>query len=65
MVTPGSVGDWMQASIMATALAGLAATCWRALQEEDAHALSRPGPARPPSGLVEATAAAENVKAVQ
>jgi hypothetical protein len=60
MVTPGSVGDWMQALIMAAALAGLAATCGRALREEDRHA-----PSRPPSGLVEATATAENVDAVQ
>ena len=29
MVTPGSVGDWMQALIMAAALAGLAATWGR------------------------------------
>jgi hypothetical protein len=51
----------MQASIMAAALAGLAATCARALQQEERHALSgRPGPARPRSGLVDATAAAEN-----
>jgi hypothetical protein len=35
VVTPGSVGDWMQASVMAAALAGLAATCGRALREED------------------------------
>jgi hypothetical protein len=63
VVTPGSVGDWMQASIMATALAGLAAACWRALREEDAHALPRrPGPSRPPSGLVDATAVAEKVE---
>lgn len=63
MVTPGAVGDWMQAAIMAAALAGLAATCGRALREEDAHALARrPGPLRPPSGLVDATAAAENVE---
>jgi hypothetical protein len=60
VVTPGSVGDWTQASIMAAALAGLAATCWRALREEDAQAL-----ARSPTGLVDATAAAENVEAVQ
>jgi predicted alpha/beta-hydrolase family hydrolase len=56
----------MQASIMATALAGLAAACWRALREEEGYARSRrPGPSRPTSGLVDATAAAENVKAVQ
>ena len=60
MVTPGSVGDWMQALTMAAALAGLAATCGRALWEEDRHA-----PSRPPSGLVEVTATAENVDAVQ
>ena len=66
MVTPGSIGDWMQALTMAAALAGLAATCGRALREDDGHALSRrPGPSRPPSSLVEATAAAENVEAVQ
>jgi hypothetical protein len=60
VVTPGSVGDWMQALIMAAALAGLAATCGRALWEEDRHA-----PSRPPSGRVEATATAENVDAVK
>ena len=66
MVTPGSVGDWMQASIMAAALAGLAATCGRVLREEERHALSRrPRPALSPSDLVDATAAAGNVKAVQ
>lgn len=66
MVTPGSVGDWMQASIMAAALAGLAATCARALRVEERHALSgRSGPAGPPSGLVDAPAAAETVEAVQ
>jgi hypothetical protein len=58
MVTPGSVGDWTQALTMAAALVGLAAACGRALGEEDRHALSRPGPSRPPSGLVEDTAAA-------
>jgi hypothetical protein len=63
VVIPGSVGDWMQASIMAAALAGLAAACWRALREEDVHALPRrPGPSRPPSGLVDATAVAEKVE---
>jgi hypothetical protein len=56
----------MQASIMAAALAGLAATCGRVLREEERHALSRrPRPARSPSDLVDATAAAGNVKAVQ
>jgi hypothetical protein len=66
VVTPGSIGDWMQALLMAAALAGLAVTCGRALREEDGHALSRrPGPSRPPSGLVEATAAAETVEAVR
>jgi hypothetical protein len=39
VVIPGSVGDWMQASVMAAALAGLAATCGRVLREEDVHAL--------------------------
>ena len=66
MVTPGSVGDWTQALTMAAALVGLAAACGRALREEDRHALSRqPGPSRPPSGLVEDTAAAEDVEAVR
>ena len=66
MVTPGSVGDWTQALIMLAALAGLAATCGRALREEERHALARrPGPTRPPSGLVDATTAAENAEAVE
>ena len=64
MVTPGSVGDWMQALIMAAALAGLAVTCGRALGEEE-HALSRrPGPPQLPTGLVVATEAAENIEAM-
>jgi hypothetical protein len=66
MVTPGSVGDWMQALTMVAALAGLAAALGRALREEDRHALSRrPGPSRPPSGLVEDAAAVEDVEAVR
>jgi hypothetical protein len=66
MVTPGSVGDWMQALTMVAALAGLAAACGRALGEEDRHALSRrPGPSRPPSGLVEDAPAVEDVEAVR
>ena len=65
MVTPGSVGDWMQALIMAAALAGLAVTCWRALREEEKALSRRPGPSRLPSGLVGATAAAEDVEAAQ
>jgi hypothetical protein len=56
----------MQALIMAAALAGLAATCGRALREEERHALARrPGPTRPPGGLADATAVVENVKAAQ
>ena len=62
MVTPGSVGDWMQALIMAAALAGLAVTCWRALREEEQALSRRPGPSRPPSGLVEATALSAGVR---
>ena len=65
MVTPGSVGDWMQALIMATALTGLAVTCWRALREEEQALSRRPGPSQLSSGLVEATAAAEDVEAAQ
>ena len=66
MVTPGSLGDWTQASIMAAALAGLAVTCGRALREEDGQAPSRrPGPLQPPSVLVDATAVAENAEAVE
>jgi hypothetical protein len=66
MVTPGSVGDWMQALTMVAALAGLAATCGRALREEERHALSRqPGPSRSASGLVEDAATAEDVEAVR
>jgi hypothetical protein len=65
MVTPGSVGDWMQALIMAAALAGLAVTCGRALREEEQALSRRPGRSRRPSGLVEATAAAEDVEAAQ
>ena len=39
MITPGSVGDWMQMLVMGSAIAGLAATCGRALREEDAPTL--------------------------
>jgi hypothetical protein len=61
MVTPGSIADWIQALIMAAALAGLAATGRWALREEE-HALSRrPRPSQLPSGLVEATEAAEDI----
>jgi hypothetical protein len=64
MVTPGSIADWIQALIMAAALAGLAATGWWALRKEE-HALSRrPGPSQLPSGLVEAAEAAENIEAI-
>jgi hypothetical protein len=55
----------MQALIMAAALAGLAVTCWRALREEEQALSRRPGRSRLPSGLVEATAAAEDVEAAQ
>jgi hypothetical protein len=65
MVTPGSVGDWMQALIMAAALAGLAVTCGPALGEEEQALSRRPGPSRLPSGLVEAAATAEGVEAAQ
>jgi hypothetical protein len=64
IVTPGSAGDWIQALIMAAALAGLAATGRWALGEEE-HALSRrPGPPQLPTGLVGATEAAENIEAM-
>jgi hypothetical protein len=36
MIDPGSVGDWLQASLMAAALAGLAATGRWALRQEAA-----------------------------
>jgi hypothetical protein len=65
MVTPGSVGDWMQAVIMAAALAGLAVTCGRTLGEEEPARSRRPGRSRLPSALVEATAATEDVEAAQ
>ena len=54
----------MQAVIMAAALAGLAVTCGRALGEEEPALARRPGRSRPPSGLVQATAA-EDVEAAQ
>jgi hypothetical protein len=38
MTTPGSIADWIQASVMAAALAGLAATSRSALREADADA---------------------------
>jgi hypothetical protein len=40
MVTPGAAGDWLQASILAAALAGLAAAGGWALRQEDRHAPS-------------------------
>jgi hypothetical protein len=36
MIDPGSVGDWLQASLMAAALGGLAATGRWALRTEEA-----------------------------
>jgi hypothetical protein len=37
MIDPGSAGDWLQASLMAAALAGLAATGRWALRQEAAE----------------------------
>ena len=37
MIDPGSTGDWLQASLMAAALAGLAATGRWALRQEEAE----------------------------
>jgi hypothetical protein len=36
MIDPGSVGDWLQATLIAAALATLAATTQRALRHEEA-----------------------------
>jgi hypothetical protein len=37
MIDPASMGDWMQASIIVSALGGIAAACkWALLQEEPA-----------------------------
>jgi hypothetical protein len=63
MVTPGSIADWIQALIMAAALAGLGATGGWALREEEYALSRRPGPSQPRSGLVEATEAAQNIEA--
>ena len=38
MISPGSVGDWLQASLMAGALGGLAAAGRWALRMEEAEA---------------------------
>ena len=35
MVDPGSIGDWLQASLIAAALGGLAGVGWWALHEEE------------------------------
>jgi hypothetical protein len=35
MVDPGSIGDWLQTSLIAAALGGLAAVGWWALREEE------------------------------
>jgi hypothetical protein len=54
MVNPGSLGDWLQASLMAAALGGLAAVGWWALREE---AVDRTTPqAVPPRASTGATA---------
>jgi hypothetical protein len=37
MIDPGSAGDWLQASLLATALGGLAAATQRALRQEAAE----------------------------
>jgi hypothetical protein len=50
MIDPGSVGDWLQASLMAAALAGLAATGRRALRKEEADPDTlQPVPLREPT----------------
>jgi len=41
MVDPGSVGDWLQASLIAAALGGLAAVGRWALREEEADRTTR------------------------
>jgi hypothetical protein len=54
-------------SIPVFVMTGMAAfAVFAALREEDRHALSRrPGPSRPPSGLVEDAPAVEDVEAVR
>jgi hypothetical protein len=50
MIDPGSVGDWLQASLMAAALAGLAATGRWALRQEEADPDALPAvPLRQPT----------------
>jgi len=57
---PGSLADWMQASAMAAAVAGLAAAGRWALRAEDAQPSSRqPARPRPADAVVAATAAEE------
>lgn len=56
MVDPGSVGDWMQALLIAAALGGLAAACGWALREEEHGSVLRPDPTREASGAVASTA---------
>ena len=54
MVDPGSIGDWLQASLIAAALGGLAAVGWWALREEE---VDRTTPqAAPPRASTGATA---------
>jgi hypothetical protein len=54
MVDPGSIGDWLQTSLIAAALGGLAAVGWWALREEE---VDRTTPqAVPPRVLTGATA---------
>ena len=56
MIDPGSGGDWLQASLMAAALGGLAAAGRWALREEEAE------PATPTGAIASAPAARTPVR---
>ena len=61
MIDPGSVGDWLQASLMAGALGGLAAAGrWALRMEEAEQATPHVAPLRVPTGTTTHTPADVN-----
>ncbi len=52
MVDPASIGDWVQASLMAGLLGSVAAACMRALREPEGQQAVAPVPAPAPAAAV-------------
>jgi hypothetical protein len=57
MADPGSLGDWLQASLIAAALGGLAAVGWWALREEEADRTTPEAVPAAPTGATAPTPA--------